>query len=144
VTAKPPVNGNVDHIADQAKFYFAQGVSDLSELHYRLAELAGTGRLDPDESMRLQQSAVRVWEALYFGTVSAVRDRDTPDCTWDEVDNTYSTGRPVLVHSRIEPEEHSNWSWKHNSFMLGEGSVADRRRGVIFGINPISAEGDYL
>jgi hypothetical protein len=131
VAENPAVNPIVDDIADQAKYCYATGTKLLAAMQYRLAELAGTGRLDPDESMSLQHDLVSVWEALYFGTVCAVRDWDTDDCTWDEADNTYSDGRQVMLQIRIEPWERSDFSWKHNRFMVGDGAVNEHPLGTI-------------
>jgi hypothetical protein len=89
-----------------------------------VAELAGTGRLDPDESRRLQHNLVSFWEALCLGTVCAVRDEGTDDSTWDEGDHAYSDGRPVMIQIRIEPCETSVCNWKHNRFTLGDGVTA--------------------
>ena len=102
---RPAVNSNVDDIADRAKHGYATGTKLLAEAQYRLAELAGTDRLDPDESIRLQEVLADIWRALYSGTTYAVRDEDTDDDTWDEADNTYSDGRAVMVQTRIEPWE---------------------------------------
>lgn len=137
MNGKPSLNPNVDDIADWAKHWFAHGTSDLATLQYRLGELAGSGKLDREESMRLQECAVSIWEALYEGTLCAVRDQDAPDSTWDEADNTYSDGRPVLVQVRIEPVEHSDLAWEHNAFTLGDGAIAERPMGTIYCINPI-------
>jgi hypothetical protein len=79
---RPAVNSNVDDIADRAKHGYATGTKLLAEAQYRLAELAGTDRLDPDESMSLQHNLVSIWEALYFGTVYAVRDQDSDESAW--------------------------------------------------------------
>ena len=125
---RPAVNPNVDDIADRAKHGYATGTKLLAEMQYRLAELAGTGRLDPDESMSLQDELVRLWEALYFGTLCAVRDENTPDCTWDEADNTYSDGREVMIQIRVEPYESSECSWEHNGFTVGDGAVNEHPR----------------
>ena len=105
-----------------------------------LAELAGTGRLDPDESMRLQHNLVSIWGALYSGTVCAVRDEDTDDFTWDEADNTYSDGRTVMIQIRIEPWETSECNWAHNRFALGDGAVVDHPRGTICCIAPVKPD----
>jgi hypothetical protein len=43
----PAVNPNVDDIADRAKHWYANATQVLAATQYRLAELAGTGRLDP-------------------------------------------------------------------------------------------------
>jgi hypothetical protein len=89
----PPINPDVNDIADRAKYGYALGTRLLAAAQYRLATLAGTGRLEPDESMRLQHVLAEIWWALYSGTTYAVRDGDTDDDTWDEADNTYSDGR---------------------------------------------------
>ncbi len=130
-------NSGTDRTADQAKYSYAATTSKLADLQYRLGELAAAGRLDAEESKRLQDSVVQIWELLYAGTLGAVRDEDTPDDTWDTQDNTYSDGRPVLVQSRIEPLEYSDWAWEFNKFMLGDGAVAERPLGAVYVINPI-------
>jgi hypothetical protein len=140
VTNRPAVNPDVHDIADRAKHRYATGTKLLAAMQYRLAELAGTGRLDADESMSLQHELVSVWEALYFGTVCAVRDWDTDDCTWDEADNTYSDGRPVMIQIRIEPEETSDFSWQHNRFMLGDGAVNEHPLGTICYISSVKPD----
>jgi hypothetical protein len=127
----PAVNPNVHDIADRAKHEYATGTQVLAALHYRLAELAGTGRIDPDESKSLQRELHRVWEALYFGTVYAVRDEDTDDWTWAEADNTYSDGRTVMTQIRIEPRETSELNWEHNKFTNGDGAVNEHPLGTI-------------
>src|SRR6476660_2383732 len=59
---RPAVNPNVDDIADRAKHWYAKATQVLAATQYRLAELAGTGRLDPDESMSLQENLFYIWE----------------------------------------------------------------------------------
>jgi hypothetical protein len=140
----PAVNPNVDDIADRAKHGYATGTKLLAETQYRLAELAGTDRLDPDESMSLQHNLVSIWEALYFGTVYAVRDQDTDESAWDESDNSYSDGRPVLTQIRIEPVNLPGFSWEHNRFMLGDGAVNEHPLGTICDISPVNPEDDKV
>jgi hypothetical protein len=137
MSTPPPVNPNVHDIADRAKYGYAAAAQRLAAVQYRLAELAGTGRLDADESMRLQTSLAQVGEQLYLGTVCAVRDEDTDDCTWDEADNTYSDGRPVKVQLWIEPEEESDFKWEYNPFLLDSGAVKDYPLGTICYIAPV-------
>jgi hypothetical protein len=127
----PAVNPNVNDIADQAKHAYATGTQALAALQYRLGELAGTGRIDPDESMSLQVGVVSVWESLYYGTLCAVRDEDTDEATWDEDGNTYSDGRTVMTQIRIEPLETSELNWEYNRFMCGDGAVNEHSRGTI-------------
>ena len=116
------------------------GTQLLAATQYRLGELAGTGRLDPDESMQLQENLFHIWEALYAGTLCAVRDEDTVDSNWDEADNTYSDGRQVMVQVRIEPEETSELNWEHNRFMLGDGAINEHPRGTICCISPVNLD----
>jgi len=127
----PAVNPDVNDIADQAKYAYATGTQALAALQYRLAELAGSGRIDPDESMRLQFGLASVWESLYWGTLCAARDEDTDDATWDEDGNTYSDGRTVMTQIRIEPRETSELNWEYNRFMCGDGAVNEHPRGTI-------------
>jgi hypothetical protein len=140
----PPVNPDVNDIADQAKHWYAEGAQLLAAMQYRLAELAGTGRLDPGESKSLQDNLVHIWEALYLGTVCAVRDEDTDDSTWDEADNTYSDGRPVMIQTRIEPPEQSDFCWEHSRFALGDGAVNEYPLGTISYILPIDPHQDHI
>ena len=140
----PAVNPNVDDIADRAKHWYANATQVLAATQYRLAELAGTGRLDPDESMSLQTNLFHIWQALYAGTLGAVRDWATDDCTWDEVDNTYSHGRQVRIQIRIEPLEFSDFSWEHNRFLLGDGAVNEHPLGTICYISPIKPDDNQV
>lgn len=141
---KPPVNPDVDDIADRAKYGYARATLDLAAMQYRLAELAGTGQLDADESMRLQDKLFEIWMAVYAGTQCAVRDEDTDDSTWDESDNTYSDGRPVMIQIRVEPEESAQFHWGHGPFLLCEGAVNEHPRGMVCAISPIGPSGDYI
>ncbi len=76
-TAKRPmVNPDVDDIADWSKWGYATGTRLISAAQQRLAKLAGTGRLDPDEAMFLQEGLAGIYDALYMGTVSAVRGQE--------------------------------------------------------------------
>jgi hypothetical protein len=134
----PAVNPNVDDVADRAKHWYANGTQVLAATQYRLAELAGTGRLDAEESMSLQTNLFYIWEALYAGTLCAVRDEDTDD--WDKADNTYSDGRPVMIQIRIEPEETSDFNWQHNRFMLGDGAVNEHPLGTICYISSVKPD----
>jgi hypothetical protein len=132
----PPINPDINDIADRAKHGYALGTRLLAAVQYRLATLAGTGRLDSDESMRLQHVLADIWWALYSGTTYAVRDEDTDDDTWDDADNTYSDGRTVTVQTRIEPWDESVVHWEHNGFLWGEGAVREHQRGTIAHISP--------
>lgn len=141
---KPSVNPDVDDIADRAKHAYAKSTQLLAALQYRLAELAGTGQLDAEESMQLQRTLFEIWETVYAGTQCAVRDEDTDESTWDETDNTYSDGRPVMIQIRVEPEESAQFHWEHNAFLVGDGAVNEHPRETICAISPIDPSGDYI
>jgi hypothetical protein len=141
---QPPINPDTNDIADRAKHGYATGAQQLAGMQYRLAELAGTGRLDPEESRSLQRNLVAIWEALYSGTVYAVRDEDTDDDTWDEADNTYSDGRQVMIQIRIEPWQESDFNWEHNRFTVGDGAVNEHPHGTICYISPRNPENDHV
>jgi hypothetical protein len=138
----PPVNPNAHDIADRAKYAYFAATKVLADVQYRLAELAGTGQMDPKESKSLQQQMVSIWEDLYFGTLCAVRDLDSDDRTWDEADNTYSDGREVMVQVRIEPEV-SLSNWEHIKLAVGDGAVNVYRRGTVSYISPIWGEDQH-
>ena len=90
--------------------------------------------------MSLQTNLFHIWQALYAGTLGAVRDWDTDDCTWDEVDNTYSHGRQVRIQIRIEPEQTSDSNWQHNRFLLGDGAVNEHPLGTICYTSPVKPD----
>ncbi len=140
----PPVNPDVNDIADRAKHAYATGTQALAALQYRLGELAGTGRLNPDECKDLQCRVVRIWEELYSGTTWAVRDENTDDSTWDAADTTYSDGRQVMIQIRIEPHEQSDFCWEHNRFLLGDGAVNEYPLGTVSYILPIDPQEDHI
>jgi len=137
---QPPINPDINDIADRAKHAYATGSQLLAATQYRIAELAASGRLDPDESMSLQINLAYIWEELYYGTVDAVRDRDID--VFSEGDNTYSDGRPVKVQIQIEPFESSDLNWEHNSLVLGFGAVIQYPPGTISNIAPVNPEDD--
>lgn len=146
----PAVNPNVHDIADQAKYEYALGTLLLAQTQYRLAELAGLGLLDPDESMRLQEDLVEIWGHLYCGTVWAVRDEeDDGDGEEDyhaptgvAADNTYSDGRTVMIQARIEPLETSEYNWEYNGFLFDDGAIIYHQRGTTCSISPVNPEVD--
>jgi hypothetical protein len=127
----PSINPNDRDIADRAKFGYAKTARSLAVVQYRLAELAGTGQLDAEESSRLQCELSGAYDSLYLGTVGAVRDWNSDDALWDEADNTYSDGTQVKIQIRVEPEDYSDFRWEHNQFLLGDGAVNEYPLGTI-------------
>jgi hypothetical protein len=133
MSRKPPINPDVDEIADWAKWGYATGTRLISALILHLAKLAGTGRIDPDQSMFLQEGLAGIYDALYMGTVSAVRDDED---AYLQDDNTYSDGRQVSIKIRVEPIEESVNRWEHNQFLLRDDGVFEYPRGIIAYISP--------
>ena len=127
-TSKPSVNPDRDCVADHAKHHFARGTKAIADLAYRIAELAGTGKLGAEAVWDLQSRINRIREHLYWGTLSAVRDPDTVEP--DRDDNTYSDGRQVVTRIQIEPRETAEHHWEHNGFLL-EDNVWDYPRETI-------------
>jgi hypothetical protein len=142
MSRRPAVNPNVYEIADRVKHGFATVAQLLAAMQYRLGELAGTGQLDPDESMRLQKNLFDIYEEVYFGTLCAVRDPDSDDSTWGEDENTYTDGRKAKIQIRVEPEEYSDFNWEHNRFTLGDGAINEHPLGTICNISPVNPKDD--
>jgi hypothetical protein len=146
----PPINPDVDDIADRAKHGYARATLILATMQYRLAELASLGLLDPDESISLQDNLIEIWGHLCCGTVWAVRDEEDDGDEEEDyhaptgvaADNTYSDGRPVMVQTRIEHLETSEWNWEHNGFLLDDGAIIYHRRGTTCSISPPNPEDD--
>lgn len=135
------INPDVNDIADRAKYSHAMARQILAAMQYRLAELAGTGRLDPDECPSLQKELIEIYWHLYFGTVCAVRDEEDPSDE-EEADNTYSDGRTVMIQTRIEPYESSEFDWEHNRFLFDDGAIIFHQRGTTCVISPVNPEDD--
>jgi hypothetical protein len=137
----PAVNPNVHDIADRAKYEHARATQSLATMQYRLAELAGLGLLDPDESLHLQERLIEIYWHLHFGTVGAVRDEED-DGDEEGADNTYSDGRPVMIQARIEPYKSSDFSWEHNRFLSDDGAIIFHQLGTACSISPADPQDD--
>lgn len=134
----------VHRFADHAKFVFAVGNRDIAALQYRLSELAHTGRLDLKEHEHLQwDHCTAMWETLYSGTTSAVRDKRTWDGAWDWYDNVYSDGRQVMVQARMKNWLELERNWPYNEGMSGDGPTLEHPRGSLCHIHPpVAPEGE--
>jgi hypothetical protein len=132
------ITDDVHLIADHAKYVYAVGSRDIAALQYRLAELAHTGRLDFDVHKRLQwDHCLGIWETLYYGTTSAVRDERTWDGGWDWADNTYSDGRQVMAQVRVKNWYQLTCNWPYNGEMCGDGPIQEHPRGSLCQIAPV-------
>ena len=60
MTTPPPVNPDVHEIADQAKYAYATMTKLLADMGHRLAELAGTGKLDTEAVWELHHMLHRI------------------------------------------------------------------------------------
>jgi hypothetical protein len=128
----------VHRLADHAKYVYAVGTRDIAALQYRLAELAGTGRLDHAVNKHLQwHHCLPMWETLHYGTTSAVRDERTWDGGWDWADNTYSDGRQVMVQVRVKNWYQLDCTWPYNKDMCGDGAINEHPRGTLCQIYPV-------
>lgn len=104
----PPVNRDVDEIPDEAKWAHAKCLVLLAKVQRRLAELAGTGRLDQDHSMAMQEDLTKIWGTLYGGPV---------DCD-DYASYTYSDGYPVM---RQWATVGNSKPWEHDRYLFYYG-----------------------
>jgi hypothetical protein len=140
----PPHNPklDVDDVTDQIKYVYATLSMAIAELQYQLAELTGTGRLDPEANQDLQWNwCHRHWEALERNTIAAVRNYNT-DADWAVQDNLYSTGRQVMTRVRIEPDETDENHWQYNEHLAGDGPIQEYPRNAIYCIaEPPSVRG---
>jgi hypothetical protein len=139
-----------ESVTDEVKWCYAAATQQIAGLQYWLAWLASEGKLDPSESMPLQDHLVSLWETLYSGTVCAIRDWDTPDCTWDAVENRYSDGTLVVTRVETQPESINSDFPPNKGTMSGDGAIndfplhisatiavaPDRRAGVVPRIGP--------
>jgi hypothetical protein len=127
--------------ADRAKRCYAKSTEMLALMHHRLAELAGSGRLEPEESMLLQEALVTMWEEIYCGTLVAVVDGDASDSGWNSAGNTDSDGRQIIHKVRVVAEEDLDNSWKHNRYLLRDGAILEFPLGTVAGIASLHADG---
>jgi hypothetical protein len=70
-----------------------------------------------------------------------VRDEEDPSDE-EEADNTYSDGRTVMIQTRIEPYESSEFDWEHNRFLFDDGAIIFHQRGTTCVISPVNPEDD--
>jgi hypothetical protein len=135
ITRLPPPHNpklDVDDVTDLIKYVYATLSMAIAELQYQLAELTGTGRLDPAVNHDLQEWCFRNWEFLYHNTTRAVRNENTDDdLDWDSHDNTYSTGLQVMTRVTIEPHETSEDHWQYNEHLAGDGPIQEYPRNAI-------------
>ena len=139
ITRRPPPRRpdlDVDAVTDLLKYVYATVSRAIAELQYQLAELTGTGRLDPEANEYLQWDwCFRSYEFLCNNTVGAVRNEHTSDdWDWVSLDNTYSTGHQVMSRVQIDPDETAERFWQYNEYLCGDGPIEEYPRGAIFHI----------
>jgi len=139
ITRLPPPRRpdlDVDDVTDLLKYVHAGLSRAIAELQYQLAELTGTGRLEPAANEDLQWKwCFPNWEFLYHNTIAAVRnEKASDDWDWASLDNTYSTGRQVMSRVDIEPSETIENHWAYNKYLCGDGPIQEYPRGSIFHI----------
>ena len=94
--APAPLNTDLNGLIDHLKWmYFAQS-QPLAWLHYRLAELAGAGQLDPEAHRELQHELSEISQAIWSGTHSFLeRGEYVPE---DE-EGTYCGARKLTANA---------------------------------------------
>jgi hypothetical protein len=146
ITRLPPPRNpklDVDDVTDLVKYVYAAVSRAIAELQYQLAELTGTGRLDPEANQDLQWNwCHRHWEALERNTIAAVRNYNT-DADWAVQDNLYSTGRQVMTRVRIEPDETDENHWQYNEHLAGDGPIQEFPRCAVFHVAEPSSSGKF-
>ena len=117
------LNTDLNGLIDQIKWlYFAQSQS-LAWLHYRLAELAGTGKLDPEANRELQYQLSEMSQAIWSGTHSFLeRGEYVPE---DE-EGIYCDGTQIIHKFPATDEEER--AWPFYPLCNGDGAVNDYRR----------------
>ncbi|MCE9516002.1 MAG: hypothetical protein K8R24_08745 [Mycobacterium sp.] len=141
----PPRNLNLDvgDVTDLIKYVYATLSRAIAELQYQLAELTGTGHLDPKINEDVQGWCFRTWEILDSNTVAAVRNYANDDWDWAIQDNTYSTGMQVMTRVNVEPDETDQNHWEYNPYLAGDGPIQEYPRRGVFHIAQPPASGKY-
>jgi hypothetical protein len=111
--------GNVtDNLADLVKYHDFTINKEPADLQRRLAELTGTGKLDPRDNDDLQRHLHNVYEELMGGLTSAVIGLGDDG----NLEDNYSDGSTVVVKNHdLEPGSR----WPHNEFLWGNGPAAE-------------------
>lgn len=129
---------DVDDVTDLVKYIYAGLSNAIADLQFKLAELAGTGKLDPQANMDLLQFGwcLPTWEFLYYNTTAGVRrEHDTCDWDWDRFDNTYSNGLQVMSRLEVEPYEIADHHWEFNEHLCGDGPIQEYPRNGVYHIS---------
>ncbi len=129
---------DVDDVTDLVKYIYAGLSNRIGELQFQLAELAGTGKLDPQANKDLLQFGwcLPTWEFLYYNTTTRVRrEYDTCDWDWDRFDNTYSNGLQVMSRVDVEPYEIATDHWEFNKYLCGDGPIQEYPRNGVYHIS---------
>jgi hypothetical protein len=129
---------DVDDVTDLVKYVYANLAKAIAELQYQLAELAGTGKLDPDANHDLQWNWCHsTWEFLYHNTTARIRrEHDTCDWDWDRFDNTYANALQVMSRVDVEPVETDD-HWEFNEHLCGDGPIQEYPRNGAYHISEL-------
>ena len=130
-TTSPPntdLNGLIDHLK---WLYFAQS-QPLARLHYRLAELAGTGRLDPKANWELQHELVEMSQAIWDETHSFL---ERAEYVPEDQEGIYCDGAEIIhkfpATQEERDEERAAWPFSH-LLRNGDGATNDYPRRTRF------------
>lgn len=136
----PPRREDLDvgDVTDLVKYVYARLANAIAELQFQLAELADTGKLDPQANMDLLQFGwcFPTWEFLYHNTTAIVRrEHDTCDWDWDRFDNTYSNGLQVKSRVDVESREIADDRWEFNQHLCADGPIQEYPRSGVYHIS---------
>ena len=125
--APAPRNTDLSGVIDQIKWlYFAQS-RPLAWLHYRLAELAGTGKLDPEANRELQYQLSEMSHVIWCETTGFL---ETHDYVPEDEDGAYCDGTRIIhkfpATQEERDEERAAWPFSH--LLNGDGATNDYPR----------------
>jgi len=130
-TTSPPntdLNGLIDHLK---WLYFAQS-QPLAWLHYRLAELAGTGKLDSKANWELQHELVEMSQAIWDQTHIFLERNDYVPADQEGI---YCDGVEIIQKFPATQEERDGeraaWPFSH-LLRNGDGATNDYPRRTRF------------
>lgn len=132
----PPITPtSPSRVCDLVKHGYFVTCKEIADLQYKLAVLAGTGRLDPELSFDLQHHLFNLYDGL---TSRLLRICDIADPNGDE--DHYADGTKIVDKTVTDPEAERDWPW--NEFCLGDGAVAEFPQGINGEIRCLPADFD--
>lgn len=120
----------INRITDQVKRTFFTVSSELAQLQWGLATMAGRGELSPYSNDHLQANIVDAFQEMNSCLMNIV-DRICDD---EGSEETY--GDDTKVGTKVRHDDVSA-DWPHDEFLLDDGAVAEFPYGTIWQPNPL-------